>query len=133
MPQTRKPGTGQRNVGYKNPQRHTQFKKGQSGNPKGRPKGAKSLKTAIQKELHSKIVVEQNGVKKAIFRNEAIAKGLVNDAIRGRDRPRETVLRYADEIDELNDRSSTDSLNEHEESILDDWFERELAKRQREP
>jgi hypothetical protein len=38
-------------VGYKNPSKHTQFKPGQSGNLKGRPKNARGLKTDLRAEL----------------------------------------------------------------------------------
>ena len=38
-------------VGYGRPPKHTQFKAGTSGNPKGRPKGSLNLMNAIMKEL----------------------------------------------------------------------------------
>lgn len=38
-------------IGYKKPPRHTRFRKGQSGNPKGRPKGTQNLKTDLAEEL----------------------------------------------------------------------------------
>jgi len=48
-------------VGYKNPPRHSQFKKGQSGNPKGRPKNGRGLKTDLKAELVSKMNIRMNG------------------------------------------------------------------------
>ena len=38
-------------VGYKHPPKHTRFKPGQSGNPRGRPKRARSLKAEFLEEL----------------------------------------------------------------------------------
>lgn len=46
-------------VGYGKPPKRTQFKKGKSGNPKGRPKGAKGVKASLKRELESKITIQK--------------------------------------------------------------------------
>jgi len=40
-------------VGYGNPPKESRFKKGQSGNRRGRPKGSKNLKTDLTEELQT--------------------------------------------------------------------------------
>jgi Family of unknown function (DUF5681) len=57
----RKHDNGDDGIGYGRPPTKHRFKKGKSGNPKGRPKGAKGLKTDLKEELASKITVKIAG------------------------------------------------------------------------
>jgi hypothetical protein len=73
-------------VGYGKPPQHTRFKKGESGNPTGRPKSSKNLTTLLEKELKQRVVVTENGRRRSITKQEAMVKHLVNKAVSG-DRP----------------------------------------------
>jgi len=68
-------------VGYGKPPKKTQFKPGQSGNPKGRTKGSKNgIYTYIQRELNSSITLT-DGTK--ITKEQGFARQLTNKALRG--------------------------------------------------
>jgi hypothetical protein len=60
------------NIGYKNPPKHSQFKPGRSGNPKGRPKGAKGLKTIVRDMMTTKVPVRTASGEKRISRIELV-------------------------------------------------------------
>jgi Family of unknown function (DUF5681) len=70
-------------MGYGKPPRHSQFIKGQSGNPRGRPRGAKSLKTLLNKALNELVVVTESGERRKISKREAIVTQLVNGSAKG--------------------------------------------------
>jgi hypothetical protein len=70
-------------IGFGKPPRSTQFKPGQSGNPAGRPRGAKNFATAIEEELQARVTVTENGKRRRISKREIIAKHLVNKAASG--------------------------------------------------
>jgi Family of unknown function (DUF5681) len=70
-------------VGYGKPPRETRFKRGQSGNPRGRPPGAKNLSTLLNEALNELVVVTENGGRKRISKRRAAFKQLVNDAAKG--------------------------------------------------
>ena len=70
-------------VGYAKPPSRTRFKPGQSGNPRGRPRGAKNFVTAIEGELRARVTVTENGRRKRVTKREVIAKRLVNCAAEG--------------------------------------------------
>jgi hypothetical protein len=65
-------------VGYGKPPRHTRFRKGQSGNPRGRPSGSKNLKTLLNEALNERVVVAEEGGRRNITKREAIVTQLVN-------------------------------------------------------
>jgi len=92
-------------VGFGKPPRHTRFCKGQSGNPKGRPRGAKNLATLMEKVLKEPVVISENGKRRRITKREALIKQLVNKAIAGD--PRSIKLLLA-ELREIDDRLGTD-------------------------
>ena len=70
-------------VGYGSPPESTRFKKGASGNPKGRPKGSVNVATAFAKALREKVVINERGQRKTVTKLEAALKQLVNKAASG--------------------------------------------------
>jgi Family of unknown function (DUF5681) len=71
---------GDYEVGYGKPPRHTRFKKGQSGNPRGRPSGSKNLTTLLGEVLNELVVVAESGGRRKITKRRAIIMQLVNQA-----------------------------------------------------
>jgi hypothetical protein len=65
-------------VGYGKPPCQTRFKKGHSGNPKGRTAGDKNLSTLLSEALNERVVVTQNGRRRKITKRKAIVTQLVN-------------------------------------------------------
>jgi hypothetical protein len=80
-------------VGYGKPPKHTRFKKGQSGNPKGRPKGSKNFGTDLWEELNERIEIRENGKLKRVTKQRAIVKTNVAQAAQGNHRAYQNLLR----------------------------------------
>ena len=70
-------------VGYKKPPVRTRFKKGQSGNPSGRPTPTTNVVSALEKTLSAPVTIERNGKTHTVSRLEAALERLVTKASRG--------------------------------------------------
>ena len=79
-------------VGYGRPPVSTQFKKGQSGNAKGRTKGSDALSLLIRKSAKERVTVQENGTRKSLSKGEAAVKQLFNKAMSGDERAIKLVL-----------------------------------------
>lgn len=82
-------------VGYSKPPKSGQFKKGQSGNPKGRPKGSKNIPDLYRDLLEEKVAIKENGEKKIITCQRAIARRVRADALQGKDKAIDRMLEHA--------------------------------------
>jgi hypothetical protein len=82
-------------VGYKHPPRAHQFQPGHSGNPAGRPKGARSLKADLREELAELIPFGDGNHALELSKQRVLIKKLVAAAIDGDARAMATVLSIA--------------------------------------
>ena len=69
---------GDYEVGYGKPPRGAGFKKGQSGNPRGRPPNSKNLTTLLNDALNEPVTITEDGRRRKISKREAVIKQLVN-------------------------------------------------------
>ena len=69
-------------LGHRRPPPHTRFKKGQSGNPRGRPKNATTFKADLAAELKEKLSLTENGRTRKITKQRAFIKTLTEAAIK---------------------------------------------------
>ncbi|MBL4590375.1 MAG: hypothetical protein JKY96_00295 [Phycisphaerales bacterium] len=79
-------------VGYRKPPKESQWKPGQSGNPKGRPKKIKDFYKLIDIELDETIRINDGGEIRLMPKRQIIVKALVNDALQGDARARKLIL-----------------------------------------
>jgi Family of unknown function (DUF5681) len=68
-------------VGYAKPPRHTRFKPGQSGNPKGHRRGSRNLKTIIEDALDETVTIREGARVRTLPKREALVRTLVNGAL----------------------------------------------------
>jgi hypothetical protein len=83
---------GDYEVGYKKPPPRSRFRKGRSGNPKGRPKATKNLKTDLMEELGERILLREGTTRKRVSKQRAMVKSLTAKAIKGDARAASAIL-----------------------------------------
>jgi hypothetical protein len=113
-------------VGYGRPPPAHQFKPGRSGNPRGRPKGAKNEATILSDLLNRKITVREGGTSRKISILEAILLRFTEDALKGNVKTATFLFsRYATTNAS---ESQPNDLSEDDRKVLDTFVQRLEAK-----
>ena len=116
-------------VGYGKPPKATRFKKGQSGNPKGRPKGSRNFKTDVIATLEAPVQLKEKGRVKTVATQQAALLRLREKALSGDGRALDRLLDLARTY---NDENLTEAaaavLPSSDQAILDGYVERQLRR-----
>jgi hypothetical protein len=70
-------------VGYGKPPKSSRWRKGQSGNRRGRQKGTRNLKTELSEELSEIISIKEQGTARTISKQRALIKAMMAKAVQG--------------------------------------------------
>jgi Family of unknown function (DUF5681) len=112
-------------VGYGKPPLHTRFQKGQSGNPKGRPRGQKNLSSLLNEVLNGWVIVVENGRRKRITKREAIITQLVNKSAAADLKATQMVVALLQEVEaQADDAVEQTALTEADHQIIERIRER---------
>jgi hypothetical protein len=91
-------GSGGGPVGYARPPIASRFKPGKSGNPKGRPRNSRNLKTIIQGALTAPVVLREGARKRSISKLEGIVLKQVESALKGNEKAALATLKMAAQV-----------------------------------
>jgi hypothetical protein len=125
-------------IGYRKPPAETQFKPGHSGNPKGRPRGARNklpalneerLKTIIIEEAYRTIKISEGKRQVTIPMAKAVVRALAVNAARGQLRSQQLFATLLSETERSNKAFHDDWLQTAIQYKID--WEEELDRRAR--
>lgn len=115
-------------VGYGKPPKTTRFKKGVSGNPKGRPRGSLNIATVFIKALCGKVVINEHGRRKTVTKFEAALMQLNNKAASGDLRAVAQLVALAQDIEAKQNMPGTQEpvISDLDQEVMDGILKRLL-------
>ncbi len=112
-------------VGRGRPPKHTRFKKGQSGNPKGRPKGSRNIKAELMEELKEPVTLRQQGKNKKMSSARAVFKTQKARALQGSDRAAAQLMGTAIKMGlHLEQHETTEQVDNQFKAIIERFRKR---------
>ncbi len=111
----KQPPDSQYDVGYKKPPRQGQFKKGQSGNPRGRPKKKPEipdLRVSLANALNERVAVNENGKTRYLTKLDVAMVQAANKAAAGNLGPLRLLLPVVLKFSEAANANATGQGNE---------------------
>ena len=97
-------------VGYGRPPKAHRFRKGRSGNPRGRPKGSRNIGKMLEDVLSKTQVVREDGEVKRLSNAEIMLRQLVTKALKGDLRATSEVVALCQRYGVLGDDAASASV-----------------------
>ena len=94
------------------------FVPGASGNPSGRPRGARNFKTLLAEELRSPVKIQEGGKTRTISKQQALVKQLVGKGLKGDDRAMSKLIPLMLEIGTAELAEAGKALTDEQKEIL---------------
>jgi hypothetical protein len=118
--------TEDKGPGHGNPPKRYRFKPGKSGNPRGRPKGSRNIRTDLTELMKRKVAVRENGRQRRISRQEAMLLSLYDKALRGDVRAATSIINMMLELEPAAraEVAHERTLSETDKEILADFLRR---------
>lgn len=114
-------------VGYGKPPKDTQFKPGQSGNPKGRRRGKRNLRSVFTEALRETVAISENGSTRKVQKMEAIVQVTINKALKGDPKGLAAIIQLSKSmglLDEEPNVSANTAESAEDQAILDSFLAR---------
>jgi hypothetical protein len=109
-------------IGYGRPPKGTRFQPGKSGNPRGRPKGVKSIGRLLEEALARRVTINEGGRQRTMRMQDVIIQGLVNDSARRDPRALKQLFALIDRYSENQDQDDAAALLPDDRAILEAYL-----------
>ena len=123
MPDGERAAADNNKVGYGRPPPHTRFKKGQSGNPNGRPQGRANAKTIVARAINERVRIREGETERAMTKLEGVLQAHLVKAIKGDARSANLVINLVTRLGLLaeTENKTITALSEEDHAILDEY------------
>jgi hypothetical protein len=117
-------------TGYGCPPKASQFKKGRSGNPKGRTKGSSSLKTDLANILEKRFPISENGEQRLVSGREAMLLKVFEKAVKGDIRATAQIFGMLTKLDASDPpRPEPEGVTDNDRVVIADFVKRYLRSK----
>lgn len=117
-------------VGYGRPPEHSRWRRGQSGNPGGRPKSASNFADDLLAELSEVIQITEGGKVRRITKRRALIKALTSNSIKGNAAAASLLISLCARVIEADPGDPAQAeLSARDRKIVEDYLERQVQLR----
>jgi hypothetical protein len=118
-------------VGYGRPPVHTRFKRGQSGNRKGRRKGQRNVHTVLAETLNQRITIREGDRTRSVTKLDGVIIAMVNGALKGDAKAQTSLIammRSTGMVGEAPDVADAQPFTANDDAIIDDFLRRQTPQ-----